>query len=126
MHKKILFVLLLLGMNTPLRTSYIIEKSGFYGVYVTSMPFWTFWNYNKALRLLAENSHKTVNDVATQIELKIPVFSTWDYEQAVALKKKLAAVNCDLAIREMQFVCDSKEEAEQVQAQLSVTKAATS
>lgn len=98
----VLAVLFFISINVCAES--VMKKTGFYGVYVKDMPFWTFWNYGKALKAIAEKTHETVEGVQAAIDLKIPVLFTWDHKEAEQLKNELQTFNCDLEVREMAFV----------------------
>ncbi len=106
----ILALLFLVGINVNAES--VIKKTGCYGVYVTGVPFWTFWNRQRAFKLMAKKMNNTVEAVRASIDLKIPVLLTWDYKEAEQLKNELRWFNCDSEIREMKFVVQKEKGAE--------------
>lgn len=83
-----------------------ITKTGFYGLYIKKMPFWTFWNTNTIFELIAETTGISIEAIQPSITLGLPVLLTQDYNQAIALQQKLADLNCDAKVEEMKFKLD--------------------
>jgi hypothetical protein len=120
--KTTLFLILSLLVTMNVDAEYVIEKTGFYGVYVKSMPCWTFWNYRKVINALAESSKKTPQSIQAAIELGIPVLCSWNHGEALQCKAKVEKFNAELEIREIHFVCKNKEEADATMMQLQMVQ----
>jgi hypothetical protein len=86
----------------------VVTNTGIYGIYVKSMPFWTFWNYPRAVRILADGKKENERYVRTSIKVGLPTSLTRDYQSALTLQKKLKNVHCDIEIREMRAVYDER------------------
>ncbi|MFA6066463.1 MAG: hypothetical protein WC707_04775 [Candidatus Babeliaceae bacterium] len=117
MRKLIVFIFLAF-MSMASNATTVAENTGFYGVYIKSMPFWTFWNYNKALLIIAESAQVSTGAAGYMINERMPILWTWDYEKAQQLKNELLQFNCDSEIREITFACTDKG----IEAQLELAK----
>ena len=103
--KKIISLILLLICTSYADEpfTFIHDKTGFYGCYVQSMPFWKFWNRSKVYTILSEQTHTDPDVIEACIDAHLPILMTWDYEQAQKLQKLVAEYGCELEIKEMQF-----------------------
>jgi hypothetical protein len=120
--KKLLSLLIIFVLSINVYASNTVEKTGFYGVYVKSMPFWTFWNYDKAVNAIAKSTQESVKSVRGAIESGMPVLMTWDYQQADQLKQKLQTFNAVLEVREIAFVCDDAQAAAELELQVEMAQ----
>ena len=99
--KKAMFCLAVFLLTRSVCALCAEEKTGVYEVSIKSMPFWTFWNYDKALKLIAEKTHQSIEDVRNRVAMKRPIEMTQNYEEVEQLKKELCKLHCDLEISEM-------------------------
>ena len=91
------------SMITAESFTFVFDKTGFYGCYVQSMPFWKFWNRSKVYTILSEQTHTDPDAIEAYIDIHIPVLMTRDYEQALQIQKLVAEYGCEIEIKEMQF-----------------------
>ena len=112
--KKLLFLsfLSIFSINSDSSLEVVIEKTGIYGVYVESIPFWAFWNRTKSVVLLAELTEHDREHIYSCISLHYPVLITKDLEQAEQIKNKLQEFDCCLEIKELRFTLRANDEYE--------------
>ncbi len=106
--KKLLFLIMIF---IPLSSyaGFTIKHTGFYGVRIRSMPFWRFWNVPKSLQFIATYAKSTHAQVQAAIDIKIPVYFTWNEYQAEELRDELIKLGCEVEIKELAFTFSDEQ-----------------
>lgn len=91
-----------------------IKDSGFYGVYVKSMPFWP-WNYSKVIKMLSASGERSEYRLRVAIKAGMPVAFVWKwqkerYKALTDLKHELSKLGCELDLQEITLTCDEQDD----------------